>query len=170
MSFEDHIEIISEDIIDNSYDNNKYFKMIYKPNIINEKEKKKIIKKMIKEHWFIFNDEKEIKEDVIRILGKYFVKENKNKCKIIYKNKKYKLKEYYEEIDNDYNCEIDEIKLKLVGINQITNLKEIFYGCYYLSSVSDSLDENVQNNFTKFEYITSNYYSTSSDLNNLLTY
>ena len=31
----------------------------------------------------------------LRIFGKIFVNKNKNKCKIIYKNKKYKLKEYF---------------------------------------------------------------------------
>ena len=145
------------------------YKMIYKLNE-NKKEKKNKMEKLRDNEEFFLYDEREYEEDIIRIFGKYFVKENKNKCKIIYNNKKYKLKEYFEEIDKDYNSEIDEIKLKLVGINQITNLKEIFYGCYYLSSVSESQNENAQNNFTKFEYFTSNNNSTLSDLNNSSIY
>ena len=72
------------------------------------KKKKKKKKKQFKEDGdFIFDDEKEYNEDILRIFGKYFVKHNKNKCKIIYKNKKYKLKEYLEEIDNNYNRKDD---------------------------------------------------------------
>ena len=78
--------------------------MIYKPNI-NEKEKQEMINKFKKFH-FPFDDEKDYKEDVIRIFGKKFIKHNKNKCKIIYNNKKYKLKEYLNEIDNNYNHNI----------------------------------------------------------------
>ena len=38
-----------------------------------------------------------------RIFGKNFVNYNKDKCKIIYKNKEYELTEYFEEINNKYN-------------------------------------------------------------------
>ena len=37
---------------------------------------------------------KEDNKDKIRIFGEHFVKNNKNKCKIIYKNKVYPLKEF----------------------------------------------------------------------------
>ena len=84
MSLEQYKEYICNNIIDKE-ENNKYFIMIYKPNI-NEKEKQEIIKKL-KEDRFPFDDEKDYKEDVIRIFGKKFIKHNKNKCKIIYNNK-----------------------------------------------------------------------------------
>ena len=58
----------------------KYFTMIYKLNI-DKTEKQKIIKKF-KENGFRFDNEKDYKEDAIRILGKYFVERNKNNCKI----------------------------------------------------------------------------------------
>jgi len=132
MSIEENKEI---DMIDQSYENNKYFIMIYKPNE-NKEEIEETIKKLMREH-FIFDDEKEIKEDVIRIFGKYFVELNKNKCKIIYNNKKYKLKEYFDEIYNNYNQDIKEIKIKLIGINNITNMKKMFHGCIHLCSVSE---------------------------------
>ena len=90
-----------------------------------------------------FCDEKEYTEDVIRILGKYFVTQNKNKCKIIYNNKKYELKEYFDEIDTNYNIEIKEIKLKLIGINNITDMQAMFDGCCHLTSVTESKFENI---------------------------
>ena len=65
----------------------------------------------------------------------------KKKCKIIYNNKKYKLKEYFDEIDKYYNPKIKEIKIKLIGINRITNMKEMFYGCVHLTSLSESKND-----------------------------
>ena len=38
----------------------------------------------------------------VRIFGEKFVNKNKYKCKIIYKNQEYELKEYFEDIDNNY--------------------------------------------------------------------
>ena len=135
-------------------DEDKYLKMIYKPNE-NKKEKQEIIKKL-KEIYFPLEDEKDFKEDVIRIFGRYFVNQNENKCKIIYNNKKYQLKEYLHEIDTNYNHDINEIKLKIIGIDNITNMKDMFHGCFYLSSISKSINENIQqyicksyDNFTK---------------------
>ena len=138
MSLEQDKEYICNNIIDKE-ENNKYFIMIYKPNI-NKKEKEEIIKKFKKFH-FPFDDEKDYKEDVIRIFEKKFVKHNKNKCKIIYNNKKYKLKEYLHEIDNNYNHNINEIKLKLTGINNIVNFSNLFHGCIHLLSVSESKND-----------------------------
>ena len=48
----------------------------------------------------------------IRIFGNYFVIKNKNQVKIIYKNKEYKLCEYFDEI-NKYHNRKDTISLKL---------------------------------------------------------
>ena len=106
--------------------------MIYKPNE-NKEEKIEKMEELKKYHVLLLDDEKEYTEDVLRILGKYFVKQNKNKCKIVYKNKKYKLKTYLK----NYNRESKEIKIKLVGINNIGNMEEMFYGCYHLTSVSE---------------------------------
>ena len=158
MSSEQNDVIISNDIIDNSYEINKYIKMIYKQNE-NKKEKKEIIKKMIDEDGFKFDDEKEKKEEVIKILGKYFVKQNKNKCKIIYNNKKYKLKEYFDEIDINYKKNIKEIKLKLIGIDNITDMKEMFYSCIHLFAISESDNENIQQYDYQYD-ISSDIYST----------
>ena len=79
---------------------NNVFEMIYKPNENKDKKKEKL--EDFKEYnLFHFLDNKEYSGNVIRILDKYFIKNNKNKGKLIYKNKKYELKEYFEEIDNN---------------------------------------------------------------------
>ena len=143
MSIEQDFEYIEFNMMEKSNENDKYFIMIYKPNE-NKKEKKDKMKKFKEEIRFRLDDEKEYKEDVIRIFGKYFVKQNKNKCKIIYNNKKYKLKEYFDQIDNNYNSKIKEIKIKLIGINHITNMKEMFYGCYHLTSLSESKNDGAK--------------------------
>ena len=59
----------------------------------------------------------------IRILGEKFVKNNKNICKIIYDNKIYDLTERLK-IENK-----EKIKIKLIGINNITNMSCIFAKC-----------------------------------------
>ena len=42
------------------------------------------------------------KNKKLKILGQSFIINNKDKCKIIYKNKEYELQEYFEDIDNNY--------------------------------------------------------------------
>ena len=92
MSLEQDKDYICNNVIDEE-ENNKYFIMIYKHNI-SKKEKEEIIKKF-KKHRFPFDDEKDYKEDVIRIFGKKFIMHNKNKCKIIYNNKKIQIKRIF---------------------------------------------------------------------------
>ena len=126
--------------MDKSYDDNKCFILIHKPyeekrndiNITNIKDLKDEFKD------YVSFDKDEYIGNVIKIFGKNFVQNNKNKCKIIYNNKKYELKEYFNEIEEIYNQEIKDIKLKLYGINNIINMKEMFYRCYHLSSFSET--------------------------------
>ena len=78
MSYNECQEFIGLDKIDKPYQ--KYFIMIYKPNE-NKKEKKKIIKDM-KDGEYHFDNEKDGSDvNVIRIFGKYFIKEKKIKVK-----------------------------------------------------------------------------------------
>ena len=148
MSFEQNYEYTGYKMMEKPNEYEKYFIMIYKPNE-NKKEKKDIIKKFKKENKYRLDNEKEYAGDVIKIFGKYFVKQNKNKCEIIYNNKKYKLKEYFDEIDNKYNLKIKEIKIKLIGINNITNMKDMFHGCIHLTSLSLS-EKNAIKSFEIF--------------------
>ena len=124
--------------IDNEMSNCKeigLFKMIYKLKENKAHKEEKI--KTFKEYFgSLFKDEKKDSEDSLRILGKYFVNRNKNKSKLIYNNKKYELKELFKDIDNNY-ADKDIIKLKIIGINFITDMSRIFNGCFYLSEVSE---------------------------------
>ena len=88
------------------------------------------------------NENQEISDEIIyktnnegkvKIFGETFVKNNKENCKIIYNNKKYEIKEYINDIDKNK----DEIKIKLKGINKITNMSYMFSGCNALTSLPD---------------------------------
>ena len=107
MSLEQNRDFTDNNIIIDKEDN-KCFKIIYKPNIYKTR-KLEIIEKLYKDN-FHFDDKRDYEEDdTIRIFDRYFVNENMNKCKIIYKNKKYNLREYLDEIDSKYNHNINEI-------------------------------------------------------------
>ena len=116
---------------------NVIYEIIYKPNE-NKEEKKEKMKDLKYDKTFILNDEKEYEEDILRIFGKNFVKNNKKSCRIIYNNKIYELREYLEEIDNNYNREAEEIKIKLIIMNFIYNMSKMFYGCYHITSFSEN--------------------------------
>ena len=76
------------------------------------------------------------KNSKVKIFGKIFVNNNKQNCKIIYKNKEYEIKAYINDIDKDYNNK-DEIKIKLKGINKVNNMSYMFSGCNALSKLPD---------------------------------
>ena len=73
-------------------------------------------------------------EERVRIFGENFVKNNRDKCKIEYKDKIYELKEYFEDIDKNYNHK-DEIGFFLIGINNIKDISYLFSDCDNLSSI-----------------------------------
>ena len=74
-----------------------------------------------------------INEKIIKIFGSSFVKKNKNNCKIIYEEKEFELKDKFE-IDNNFNKDILEIKLK--GISKISDISDLFSDCTSLISLS----------------------------------
>mgnify|MGYP002623697429 CR=1 FL=1 len=63
-----------------------------------------------------------------------FINNNKNKCKIIYEEKEYEMKENWN-IDDKPKNDILEIKLK--RINNITDMSYMFNGCSNLSNLPD---------------------------------
>ena len=69
----------------------------------------------------------------IRIFGKYFVENNKNKCQIKYKGG-HKILEEYIDIKEDEN---DIIEIKLNGVNDILDISYMFADCDCLKSLSD---------------------------------
>ena len=78
----------------------------------------------------------------IKIFGENFVKNNKDKCKILYKNKEYELKKYFDEIDKTYNYK-DIISFRLKGFNNITDMSYMFSECNSFSLLPDISKLNV---------------------------
>ena len=71
-----------------------------------------------------------------KIFSYSFINKNKDKCKIIYKNKEYELKEYFEELDNNYKNE-EKISLILRIDGNITDINDMFYGWDELLLIRD---------------------------------
>ena len=149
---------------------NVIYEIIYKPNENLDWKKRKLA--VLKEYnYILLDDDKEYSGNEFRIFGKKFVKRNKYKCKIIYNNKQYELKEYFKEIDNNYKDK-DIIKLKLIEIVDIIDMSEMFYGCYHLISVSEYSKENSYQkiNDSKDILSESNYSSSLSEEDKLNTF
>ena len=70
--------------------------------------------------------------DNIRILGKDFVKNNKNKGKLIINNKKYKLKEFI----NSNEIKNDIIKINMILSKELSNISHLFDNCSKLKEFS----------------------------------
>ena len=85
-----------------------------------------------------FKAKYKLKEDnrkKLQIMGKSFIRNNRNNCKIIYKNKIYELKEYFEDIYNNYHHK-DIVKIKLLFIHNNIDMSNMFYNCDSLISLS----------------------------------
>ena len=79
---------------------------------------------------------KEIREEItsndIRILGHYFVKNNKNKANLIINNKKYKIKEFI-----NYNeFKDDKLKINMLLYKDLSNASHMFQDCAKLIEYS----------------------------------
>ena len=84
----------------------------------------------------------DIKEgNEIKIFGKEFVKNNKNICKMIIDNKEYEITERYD----IKSKKINKLKIKLEGINNVTNMSFMFSECSSLSSLPDISKWNTNN-------------------------
>jgi len=94
-----------------------------------------------------------INSQKVKILGSMFINNNKDKCKIIYKNKIYELREYFEEINTNYNHK-DSFKLKIIFFNNIINMNSIFSECDTLFSFSDNIEPELDKNLiTEFNQL-----------------
>ena len=80
-------------------------------------------------------------EDYIDLFGHTFVENNKDICKMIIDNEEYELKCLYKVKINKNNI----LKIKLKGINNITNMSFMFSGCSLLSSLPDISKWNTKN-------------------------
>ena len=102
----------------------------------------------------------------INIFGDEFIKNNKNKCKMIIDNKEY-------EITNKFNVENynnNRLKIKLKKIYNITNMSYMFSGCSSLLSLPDISKWNT-NNITDISHMFSGYILlyTLPDISNWVT-
>ena len=86
-------------------------------------------------------------KDKTRIFGDNFVKNNKDKAKIIFNDNEYELTEYFEDIihDNDKY----EIRLTLRIFEDIINLGGMFSFCDSLLSFPD--DEKIEENINNYQ-------------------
>ena len=75
--------------------------------------------------------DKGIEKNNIRILGNDFVKNNKNKGKLIINNKKYKLKEFI----NDKEFKDDKRKINMILCKELSNISHLFDNCYKLKEI-----------------------------------
>ena len=135
------------------YEDNFIFGIIYKPNEKIEEKHEKM--EQFKIRSFYLDDKKEYEGKVFRLFGKYFVNKNKNKCKMIYKNKKYRLKDYFEEIEEEYNINPDNfnlVKLKINFMNDYIDISYLFYGSYHLTSLFESSKNNLTNDKSSQSY------------------
>ena len=96
----------------------------------------------------------------IKIFGFEFVEKNKNKCKIIYNNITKEITEYININENDIKKQ--NIEIKLIDIQNVTNMSYMFYDCYALTSLPDISKWDTKN-VTNMSYM---FYDCSS-LNNL---
>ena len=93
----------------------------------------------------------------IKIFGKEFVKNNINKCEIIFEGRKQKISEYFKITDNIK--EKGKLKIKLKEIETISNMSYLFSGCLSLIEIEDISDfntqfiENVSNIFNDCSYL-----------------
>jgi len=96
----------------------------------------------------------------IKIFGKEFVKNNINKCEIIYEGKQQKLSEYFK--INDNIKENGKLEITLKETNVITNMSHLFSGCLSLRKIEDISEFN-----TKFVTNMSNIFNDCSNLESL---
>ena len=101
----------------------------------------------------------EMLSDNIRILGHDFVKNNKNKAKLIINNKKYGLKDLvnYKEFTND------KIKINMILSKDISNISHMFKNCVKLLEISID-DDFININDEKF-YKFEEFFDYNNDYN-----
>jgi hypothetical protein len=80
-----------------------------------------------------------IEEFNIRIFGKEFVDNNKDKLQLEINGKRRELIEFYIYMDSDIEGEINpNIEIVLMGLEKITNMSHMFEGCETLLSIQET--------------------------------
>jgi len=161
------------EILQNIYEinNNDIYEEINKINIDKDINNKmvniiniynKMINKGISEINIIYdinkkNENIKYEKDTINIFGTKFVENNKNICKMIIDNEEYEIKEKFK--INKYNKKM--LKIKLKGIDNVTNMSNMFNWCSSLYHLPDISKLNT-NNITNMSFIFSNCSSLST--------
>ena len=125
--------IINENNIINKF--NKIMDLYYKMNNIENTNINEDLNEIIIKYNINKNDEK------IKIFGEKFVENNKDKCNIIYKEKKYELSEYFDIQDNNDKT----LEIKLIVIKNITDMEQMFHKCSSLSPLTNLSKLNTSN-------------------------
>ena len=71
----------------------------------------------------------------VKIFGTEFVKNNSENCKILHKNKIYKLSDSFTDKSSEPN--IDILEIKLFQINSLTDISYMFHECTSLISITN---------------------------------
>ena len=106
-------------------DKNLYYNM-EKDNIDKEQKQNKGNNQINDEILIIYKIDPK-NNGTIKIFDKDFINNNKKNCKFIYEDKSYELTEYFNL--SNYKIDTDIFKIKLKGINNITNMSYMFCGC-----------------------------------------
>ena len=80
---------------------------------------------------------------ILKIFGTEFVKNNKNNIKMMVLGMIYELRD---ELNNAFWGEDDtELEVKIIQLNTVTNMRNMFNGCSSLTSISESSKWNTDN-------------------------
>ena len=93
-------------------------------------------------------NEEDNEKGLLRILGKEFIKNNKNKGKLIINNKRYKLEEYIKIEDNN----VQNYKLQMILSKDLSNYSYMFKDCESLIEFS-SYDYEEDYDFNKMNIV-----------------
>ena len=102
-----------------------------------------------------------IKEGKTKLFCPIFINKNKDKCKIIYNGKEYKLTENFEDIENNYKP--NPIKIQLRTNNSIKDISFMFCECKTLLSVKNNSKLDNSNIIIKNETFSCSSYDNSSE-------
>ena len=134
--------ILNNSIVDEELTVKKLFNHNKRLSIIvleNDKMKKKNINNNTNEIRIKYKKIRDTEDRKIKIFGSYFVNNNQENWKIIYKGKEYKLQ------DTFYIGYHEELEIILKAIDNITNLDSMFWGCESLISLPDISNLNTNN-------------------------
>ena len=95
-------------------------------------------------------------EEKVRIFGEQFVKNNKDNCLLFIEDNIFRLKEFYENINQE-----EKLKIILIEEKNINDMSYMFYNCEYLTTLPD-LSYWKTNNVTNISYMFYNCKSLSS--------